>query len=315
MSDAFNHLIPTSDDIFFKKNDPNDPKLGEVVPGTSYDEAGIVIIGCPQDIGVERNKGRTGASEAPDEIRRWFYKLTPFGINNRIADIGNIDCSGELEEIHDRLKAVVEQILRDGKRVIVLGGGNDISYADGKAMAEVFGAGNWLGVNIDAHFDVRADQPRNSGTPYRQLLDEGLITPTYFYETGYQPHLASPIYYRYLKDLGVNMISLDQLRSRASTDQELRESLRDKFVHHSQNLTAFFGFDMDAVRASDAPGSSSPSPIGLRSGEFLNLVKFAASLANTRVIEFTEYNPRFDIDARTARLVAVGMHAFCAGVK
>jgi arginase family enzyme len=41
-------------------------------------------------------------------------------------------------------------------------------------MAEVFGKENWIAINIDAHFDVRADNPRNSGTPYRQLLEEKL---------------------------------------------------------------------------------------------------------------------------------------------
>jgi arginase family enzyme len=32
-----------------------------------------------------------------------------------------------------------------------------------------------LALNVDAHFDVRADSPRNSGTPYRQLLEEGKL--------------------------------------------------------------------------------------------------------------------------------------------
>ena len=56
------------------------------------------------------------------------------------------------------------------------------------------------------------------------------------------------------------------------------------------------------------------SPLGLRAGEFIQLVKYAASLANTRIIEFTEVNPQFDIDDRTTKLVAIGMHRFCTGV-
>jgi arginase family enzyme len=44
-----------------------------------------------------------------------------------------------LEETHETHCEVITQILRDGKRVIVLGGGNDVSYPDGVAMAEVFG--------------------------------------------------------------------------------------------------------------------------------------------------------------------------------
>ena len=68
---------------------------------------------------------------------------------------------------------------------------------------------------------------------------------------------------------------------------------------------------VDAVRAADAPGTSAPSPLGLRAGEFITLVKYAASLANTRIIEFSEVNPSFDVDHRTTRLVAIGMHRIC----
>jgi formiminoglutamase len=167
-------------------------------------------------------------------------------------------------------------------------------------------------VNVDAYLDVRADEQRSSGTPYRQLLEEKLIRQDYLYEIAYQPQLVSPVYYRYLQNLGVNMVSVEQLRSRETADLELRELMRQKFISHSQSLTAFFGFDMHAIRSSDAPGTSVPSPIGLRSGEFLNLVQFAAKLVNTKIIEFTEVNPNFDIDNRTTKLVAVGMHRFCS---
>ena len=309
----FQHLIPTDPELFFNRNDANDPRLGEIIPTISYEDASIVIIGCPQDEGVRRNSGRVGAADAPTEIRRQFYKFTPFGISQRVADIGDIDCSGSLEEIHERLTRAVAKIISDGKKAIVLGGGNDISYADGRAMADVFGGENWLGVNVDAHFDVRDDAERNSGTPYRQLLEEKLISPEYFFEAGFQPHLASPIYFKYLNDLGVNLLSLDELRS--SEADGLRFKMREQFIHHSQSLTAFFGFDIDAVNSSDAPGSSAPSPMGLRAGEFLNLVKFAASLSNTKIVEFTEVNPSYDIDDRTAKLVALAMHQFCSTVK
>ena len=144
------------------------------------------------------------------------------------------------------------------------------------------------------------------------MLEEKLIRPDYLYEVGFQAHFVSPNYYRYLQNLGVNMVSVDQLRSRETADLELRELMRQKFIHHSQSLTAFFGFDLHAVRSSDAPGTSVPSPIGLRSGEFLDLVQFAAKLVNTKIIEFTEVNPKYDFDNRTTKLVAVAMHRFCS---
>ncbi len=312
MSESFQNLTQPNEKVFFKKNDRKDVRLGEIVPHTKYEESSIVIIGCPQDEGVQRNNGRAGAALAPDAIREQFYRLTPFGINHKICDLGNVELSGSLEETHDNLTNVAKKVLEDKKKLIVLGGGNDISYADGKAMAEVFGAGNWLGVNVDAYFDVRDEAQRSSGTPYRQLLEEKLIRKDYLYEIAYQPQLVSPVYFRYLQNMGVNMVSVAQLRSRETADLELRELMRQKFIHHSQSLTAFFAFDLHAIRSSDAPGTSAPSPIGLRSGEFLNLVQFAAKLVNTKVVEFTEVNPNFDVDNRTTKLVAVAMHQFCS---
>jgi formiminoglutamase len=316
MSNIFELCSRPNAGLFYTKSDPNDPRMGEIVSRNTddYASADIIILGCPQDEGVRRNQGREGAAKAPEAIRAQFYRLTPFNIKKRILDLGDTDVSGSLEEIHDRQIEIVKKVLADGKRLIALGGGNDISYADGRAMAEVFGPDWWIGVNIDSHLDVRVDRPRNSGTPYRQLLDEKCLRPDYFYEAGFQSHLCSPIYYKYIRDLGVNRISLELLRSRQEADLELKESIKQKFIGHSSSMNTFFGFDMDAVRMADAPGTSAPSPLGLKAGEFIQLVKYAASLANTKIIEFTEVNPNFDIDNRTAKLVAIAMHRFCSGI-
>ena len=316
MTNIFEHTTRPESTLFFERNDLNDPRLGEVVERevSEYAASDIIILGCPQDEGVRRSGGRVGAADAPDAIREQFYRLTTFNIKKRVFDLGNVMIGQTLEQTHDTLTAVVTQILQDGKRIIVLGGGNDISYASGRAMAEVFGPEWWIGVNVDSHLDVRVAETRNSGTQYRQLLEGGHLLPGYFYEVGYQTHFCSPVYYNYNRDLGVNRISLELLRSRAEADVELKEMIREKFIGHSSSLNTFFGFDIDALRSADAPGTSAPSPLGLRAGEFIQLVKYAASLANTKIIEFTEVNPRFDVDNRTIKLVAIGMHRFCTGV-
>lgn len=316
MSDLFDRTSRPNADLFFSRNDRNDPRLGEIVgrDESAYETADIVILGCPQDEGVRRNNGREGAALAPNAIREQFYKLTPFNIRKKLFDLGDVRIGGSLEETHENHFEIVKQVLSDGKRMIVLGGGNDISYPDGRAIAEVFGSDKWLAINIDSHLDVRIAEQRNSGTPYRQLLEEKLLRPSYFYEVGYQTHFCSPVYYDYIRSLGVNRISLELLRSRAEADMELKESIKQKFTSQSSSLNTFFGFDLDAVRSADAPGTSAPSPLGLRAGEFIQLVKYAASLANTQIIEFSEVNPKYDADNRTTKLVAIGMHRFCSNV-
>ena len=48
--------------LFYRRDDPNDPRLGELVKRDpkDYEGADIVILGCPQDEGVKRNGGRVG---------------------------------------------------------------------------------------------------------------------------------------------------------------------------------------------------------------------------------------------------------------
>lgn len=301
--------------LFYSRHDAADPRMGDRVlrEEADYELADIVILGCPQDEGIRRSGGRPGASEAPEAVRRQFYRLTTFNIYRRIFDLGDVKIGATLEETHDTMTAVIRRLLADGKRVIVLGGGDDISYACGRAMAAAFGPDQWIGVNVDSRIGVCAAQTRNSETQFRQLIEEGHLLPDYFYEAGYQSHLTSPVDYEYLRSLGVHRISLELLRSRAEADIELKEQIRQKFIGHSTSLNTFFGFDLGVVRAADAPGTTDPSPLGLRAGEFIQLVKYAASLANTRIIEFTEVCPEYDVDDRTAKLVAIAMHRFCSG--
>jgi formiminoglutamase len=314
MFDIFDNTTRPKQNLFFKKNDPNDVRLGEIVSSSNdnYEHSEVIILGCPQDEGVARNKGRIGAALAPDVIRTQFYKLSNFNITTAIYDLGDTVIQESLEETHYLQTQIVEQVLRDGKKLVILGGGNDISYADGSAMAKVFGKENWSAINTDAHFDVRADFPRNSGTPYRQLLDENLVLPKNFYEIGYQPQVNSPIYFDYLKNSGAIAISLEEFHHQNFKIQDL---IKNQEQNSEEQKNYFFGFDVDSVRASDAPGVSAPSPTGIKSEEFINLAGFAGSLKRTKIVEFTEVNPNFDIDFRTAKLVAVAMHKFCQNIK
>jgi len=297
--------------LFFAKGDANDPRLGEHVqraPGY-YGEAQVVLIGCPQDEGVRRNGGRTGAAQGPAEIRRALYKLTINGLDKlRLLDLGDIVVQPKLEQTHALLQQWVQQLVEDGKRVIVLGGGNDISYASCSALA--LATPSMLALNIDAHFDVRADVPCNSGTAYRQLIEEGFIKPGLFYEIGYQPALNSAIYADYLRTKGVNTLSLSGLRELGVMDT-FKRLLKRKAAFES----IFWGFDLDVVCAADAPGVSAPSAIGLSGEQLCEIAAIAGGDARTRVVEFTEVNPAHDLDGRTSKLTAMAIWHYLAALE
>lgn len=292
---------PTDPALFFSRNDPNDQRLGDVVlrEPVAYASADIVLLGVPQDQGVRRNGGRPGAALAPTEIRRWLYRLTTNGMDKlRLYDAGDVPLGDTLEATHDTQRSLVAEIIKSGKRLVVLGGGNDISYPDCAGLHDAVGT-VW-GCNIDAHFDVRADTPRNSGTPYRQLLKEGKLVGSRFWEIGGQPWVNSAVYTRYLHEQGATMALLPEVLERG-----IEAILADMCALAGSYVALFWGLDMDVVRAADAPGVSAPNPTGLPGEALCRVACIAGGDRRSRLFEISEVNPLHDIDGRTARLAAI----------
>lgn len=300
MDALWTQIIPVEDELFYGRGDPNDVRLGEVVARdpSRYEQADVIVLGCPEDEGVRRNRGRTGAREAPSEIRRALYRYAVSESHEklRLFDLGNVKIGQDLEETHQILHKVVRQLMKDQKKLVVLGGGNDISYPDCAALSAE--TNRPLVFNVDRHFDVRADTPRNSGTPYRQLLEEGHVVPQMFHEVGINSFSNSPTYGRYLEEQGVHIHYLGDLR-KAGVGASIRS-----ITQASDADGIFFGFDLDVVRAVEAPGVSDPSPMGLTAMQVCEIADVAAEDRRTRIVEITEVNPTYDTNGMTSKLAA-----------
>lgn len=301
---------PIDTALYFTRNDAADPRLGDRVgrgPGT-YASAAVVILGSPQDEGVRRNGGRVGAAQGPAEIRRALYKMTVNGLGELgVHDAGDVVPQATLEDTHAAQQVAVAQLLADGKRVVVLGGGNDIAYPDCGALSKH--AGDVVAFNVDAHLDVRPNAERNSGTPYRQLLDEGLLRPHRFFELGSQPFCNAEAHFDYLKEKRVRVVPLTALRATGAA-RVVRRALREA----EKAKAVFWGFDMDVVNAAEAPGVSAPNPLGLSGMELCELAALAGAEPRTRIVELSEVNPAFDVDGRTARLAAAAIWHYLAAL-
>lgn len=292
--------------LFFHRNEPGDVRLGEAVLRSpeEFPLANVVLLGCPQDDGVRRNNGRPGAAKAPDAIRRCLYRLIS-PPNVRLFDAGNTALQPSLEETHRIHQQIVREMLAAGKQVVSLGGGNDISYPDCAALAGIHP--EYLAFNIDAHLDVRENPVRNSGTPYRMLLEEGLLKPDNFHEIGYQPFAVAQAHLDYLANKGAHAMSFPELRRHGIY------SAICKLLQTSDAKAIFWGIDMDSVCAADAPGVSAPNPTGLTGEELCSIAELAGRDPRSQIFEITEVNPDFDLDNRTARLAAVAIFHFLAG--
>jgi formiminoglutamase len=295
--------------LFFKSHDPNDVRLGQTVSfnESDFDKSKYVLIGCPQDEGVKRNHGRIGSAAAPAKIRECFYKLVaPSGLNRGdLFDLGDTIVAENLEATHHNQFEIVSTLIKYGKKVISLGGGNDISYPDCKAVASNFKS--VLAFNIDSHFDVRENPVRNSGTPYRQLLEEKIISPNFFFELAFQPFANSDIYIDYLSKKKVTAVSLSEFRKKG-IQKYIKSILKSK-----KASAIFWGIDMDSIRSSDAPGVSASYPTGLSADEILSIASLAGRDKRSKLLEITEVNPKYDIDNRTCKLAALIMYKFLKG--
>lgn len=307
--------------VFLSRNDPSDQRVGDLVlnalPNDNRPVA--VLLGVPQDMGVERNGGRVGAAQAPDAIRRALYKYTPYtglGIltdSVALLDVGNLVVEGvTLEEIHERHQRVVAHIASNGWIPIVLGGGHDIAWPD----AAGFGAAHsTIGVvNIDPHTDVRpllADGKAHSGSPFRQMIESDAVHVPRgaFVEFGIQRFAVAQAHAQYVAEQGMEIRWYHDIR---------QQGFLPAFQAACQQATGgvrplFVSFDMDSVRAAEAPGVSATAAIGFSGEEVCAAAEYAGMLPLTGMIDIAEVNPTYD-DGRTAKLAALVVLHFLAGV-
>lgn len=305
-------LNPVAPSFFFSRNDPDDPRMGDLVLhdlDELPDGVRVALIGVPQDIGVARNGGRVGAADGPDAIRGALYRMTPYDMvtgrslrKGSVVDLGNISTAGELEDIHGRIEEVVASVCRAGVRPIVLGGGHDITYPSARGAAAVYGS---LGAfNFDAHLDVRPPVPqRNSGTSFRMLIDEGIVRAGSCVEFGIQSFANAAGHVEWFTDAGGGIIPLNEIRERGF-DATLHEAID---LAASEVNGIYATLDIDAIQGSDAPGVSAVMPDGFTAQQFLQTARALGANPNVVAFDIAELNPKYDIDNRTAKLAARGV--------
>ncbi len=301
----------------------NDPRLASLIQTSAeaLEFADVVIFGVPTDEGIRRNGGRIGASQAPDEIRKWLGRLTPYAGPSfkhhlgslRIADAGNV--SGDsLEEMHANANELTRKLISQGRIVIALGGGHDITYPLATGFRNGFPDREVGLINIDAHLDVREKKEglHHSGSSFRLLLEEGTIQGRKFCEIGIQPFAVSQAHFEWLLSQGSRILTFED--ATAAHLPQAYEECEFVITLGDRTVPVYLSFDMDCVRAADAPGVSAPAPIGFLAEEAYELAVAAGLSKSVRMFDLVEVNPLYDLDGRTARLAARMIAAFLAGV-
>lgn len=313
--------------LFFSNGNPEDSRFGDVTArpagdlvedpvGAIPDSVRAVIVGVPQDLGVQRNGGRVGAAGGPEAIRKRLYRLTPYDAERDrevpkgyLYDLGDIDCGCELEGVHRRLADIVQAIAASDRIPIVIGGGHDITYGAFCGTHAVHGT---LGVfNFDAHLDVRPPSPaRNSGTSFRMLIDEERVDTARAIQFGIQAFANARAHMEWFRGVGGTIRTLETIR-RVGVERSLSATLR---VAHRGSSKYYGTLDLDGVRAAEAPGVSAPMPDGFTAADLMATARALGEDRYCVALDIAEMNPTYDRDEITARLAAHAIARFVSGM-
>ena len=280
----------------------------------------VVLLGFPCDAGVKINGGRTGAGHGPEKFRSWIRlygtvdnpELNIDLSRITLADAGDIPGDLPLDQSHTALTEKTASIIQQGGIPFVVGGGNDQSWPNARALLDSKPDTPIGVINIDAHLDVRLpkDGQAHSGSPFRLLLEDSRFSGSQFIEFAAQGSQVSREHARYVTEKGAQIIWYSEV-SRGDAASEAFRGALGRLAWECDSL--FVSFDLDSVRASDAPGVSCPGIMGLRAKEAFEMAFAAGAHPKVDLFDLSEYNPLIE-EERTGRLAVGIFYHFCLGV-
>nr|WP_315025979.1 formimidoylglutamase [uncultured Chryseobacterium sp.] len=261
----------------------------------------FVLHGFAVDEGVRRNKGRQGAKEAPDVIRKNMSNFPVVLPDFSLLDFGNITCEdGNLENSQNSLAKNVSKVLLKGGKSLVLSGGHEVTYAHYLGVKTAFPEQKIGIINIDAHFDNRQPEKGvgpSSGTGFWQIAQEGPINSLHI---GIQRNSNTLKLFDTAHQYGMKYILADELffENLSSIYQRIDELLENVDF-------AYLTICMDVFNASIAPGVSASAYNGIfADATFMHFYRHILKNEKLVALDVAEVNPSFDIQERTARLAA-----------
>ncbi|MGG7468338.1 formimidoylglutamase [Chryseobacterium arthrosphaerae] len=261
----------------------------------------FVLHGFAVDEGVRRNKGRLGAKDAPDIIRKNMSNFPVILPDFSMLDFGNITCEdGNLENIQNNLAKNVSKVLLKGGKSLVLGGGHEVTYAHYLGIKTAFPEQKIGIINIDAHFDNRQPEKGvgpSSGTGFWQIAQEGPINSLHI---GIQRNSNTLKLFDTAHQYGMKYILADELffENLASIYQRIDDLLNSVDF-------AYLTICMDVFNASIAPGVSASAYNGIfADATFMHFYRHILKNKKLVALDVAEVNPSFDLQDRTARLAA-----------
>lgn len=257
----------------------------------------LALVGIKDERGAIDNHG---CEDGIDPIRKALYLLFNHWPDLKIVDLGNVKTGKEVNDTYYAVNQVLTELIKNHIVPIIIGASQDFTYS----MYQVYEPTGKL-VNItavDPLFDIGNDQEGLNSHSYMSHII--LHHPNYlfnFTNIGYQSYYVDNENIDLMKQLLFDAYRLGSIKQNI----ELAEPL----IRNTNILS----FDIGSIRASDAPGVKNASPNGFNGEDACRMTRYAGLSYRLSSIGFFEYNPHYDINSRTANLIAEMIWYFIEG--
>lgn len=244
----------------------------------------IVIQGILFD---EKSSYAKGAASAPPIIREELYSdaYNTFAENGIDIKTLSIEDKGDFEiGDYTEIKNITDQNLREGEKLLTLGGDHSISFPVFEALSKKYPDLSIL--HIDAHADLYDEfegDKFSHACPFARIMEAGLA--------------------KRLVQVGVRTLNTHQREQAKKFGVEIFE-MKDipRWEIPVFNSPVYVSLDMDALDPAYAPGVSHREPGGLSTRDVLDIIqRIKAPVIGADIVE---YNPDRDIDGVTGVVAA-----------
>ncbi|MCK5080452.1 MAG: formimidoylglutamase [Bacteroidales bacterium] len=257
----------------------------------------IAIFGVSEDRNSVNNEG---CAFGADVVRKHLYRLFTGNEEVKIADLGNIIQGYSVDDTYFAVTNVVAGLVMNGIIPVIIGGGQDLSYAVYRAYEQLGQIINI--VAVDPMFDLGKDSGEIDSRSYLSKII--LHQPNYLFNytnVGYQSYFVD----NEAVDL-MNKLYFDIYRL-----GNVRENMDD--VEPVVRNADMLSIDISSVRSADAPGNGNAIPNGFNGEDLCRIVRYAGLSDKLSSIGFYEYNPAYDPREQTAMLLSQALWYFLEG--
>ncbi|GAA4893237.1 formimidoylglutamase [Flaviramulus aquimarinus] len=300
----FNFLSPVSDLVLAHNELLSPQALGRKIKIHSeqygipdLESVSIAIIGVLEN---RNDVNYIGEAFRLDEIRKSFYGLFPGSWNTTVADLGDIEKGESVDDTYFALREVISILIKKNVIPVILGGSQDLTYANYRAYDELIPMVNI--VNIDAKFNLGdSTKPiKNNSFVGKIILDQPYNLFNYS-TIGYQTYFNSQEEIDLMESLYFESYRLGGV----SKDITIVEPvLRDANI---------VSVDLTSVKSAALSLNQKYSPNGLDGKEICAIARYAGISNKVTSFGIYEYKPSKD-DDMTSMLISQMLWYFIEGV-